>query len=231
MNTFSTHVRSKSIILLFISTLLLSNACTLFVRQPPPPPPPPNPPPVIESITADKTEIPLLTETQIVAKASDANGNTLMYQWSADGGIITGEGSSITWTAPATSDNYTIKVTVTDGKGGSATQSITIAAMDRPNHPPVISGLTIDGAPPLNENTAKGWVTKTINCNAGDPDGDQLSYSWIATGGHISGEGSTVSWTSPGVYGDYTVTVVVSDGRGGRAEGSVVFKVLCCGRG
>jgi len=223
---------AKLVMLLTITVLLLGSACTLLPTPPPPPPPPPPPnqPPVIESITAEK-EIPTLTETQVVCKASDADGNTLTYQWSADGGTITGEGSTITWAAPDTSDNYTIKVSVSDGKGDTVTKSITIGAVNKPNQPPVVSGFTIDGAPPVNENTVRQWVTKTIHCNAEDPDGDKLSYLWRATGGKITGEGSTVVWTSPGVNGDYTITVVVSDGRGGEAEGSITFKVLCCGRG
>jgi hypothetical protein len=227
-NILSTHNRARLVMLLATTALLLSSACT--PQPPPPPPPPPNQPPVIESMMAEK-EIPTLTETQIVCQASDADGDTLTYQWSADGGTITGEGSTITWTAPSTSGNYTITVTASDGQGGTVARSITIAAIDRPNHPPVVSGLTIDGAPPTKENTARQWVTKTIHCNAQDPDGDTLSYLWRATAGKITGEGSTVGWTSPGINGDYTVTVVVSDGRDGKAEGSVTFKVLCCGRG
>jgi hypothetical protein len=91
--------------------------------------------------------------------------------------------------------------------------------------------MTIDGAAPVAENAARQWTTKTVHCDVDDPDGDKLTYLWRATGGKITGEGSTVGWTSPGVSGDYTLTVVVSDGRGGNAEGSVVFKVLCCGKG
>jgi hypothetical protein len=212
--------------LLATSILLLGGACT----PPPPPPPPPNQPPVIDSLTAEK-EIPILTETQVVCQANDADGDNMTYKWSADGGTVTGEGSTITWTAPGTSDNYTITVTVSDGQGGTVAQSITITAVDKPNQPPVVTGLTIDGAPPLKENTSKAWVTKTIHCKAEDLDGDKLNYLWRATGGKITGEGSTIGWTSPGVNGDYTVTVVVSDGRDGRAETSITFKVLCCGRG
>jgi hypothetical protein len=218
--------------LLATTVLLLSSACTMFSQPtpPPPPPPPPNQLPVIGSLIAEK-EVPTLAETPVVCQASDADGDTLTYQWSADGGTITGEGSTIGWTAPATSGNYTIQVMVSDGQGGNVAQSITIAAIDKPNNPPVVTGLTIDGAPPLKENTARQWVTKTIQCKAEDPDGDTLSYLWRATGGKITGKGSTVGWTSPGVNGEYTVTVVVSDGRDGKAEGSVTFKVLCCGRG
>lgn len=230
LTVLSKHNRAGLVAVLAATALLLSSACTLSSPPAPPPTPPPNQPPVIESITAEK-EVPTLVQTQIVAKASDADGDTLTYQWSADGGTITGEGNTIAWTAPGNSDNYTIKVAVSDGKGGTAAQSVTIAVIDKPNQLPVITGLTIDGAPPAQENTVKQWITKTIYCNANDPDGDKLSYLWRTTGGKITGEGNTVGWTSPGINGEYTVTVVVSDGRGGKAEGSVVFKVLCCGRG
>jgi Bacterial Ig domain len=213
-----------------ISAIFLTSACT-SPPPPPPPPPPTNQLPVIDSLSSDKTEVPTSSEVQIVAQASDPDGDTLTYQWSTTGGIFSGEGSTIIWTAPAVSDNYTVTVTVSDDKGGTASKSMTIAAIYMPNHPPVVTGMTIDGAPPTNENPARQWVTKTIHCIASDPDGDQLSYMWRASGGKITGEGSTVGWTSPGINGEYTVTVIVSDGRDGRAEGSIVFKVLCCGRG
>jgi hypothetical protein len=231
LNILPWHNQSKLAILLVIAVLLLSSACNIFFpTPPPPPPPPPNQPPVINSLTAEK-EVTTLSESQIVCEANDTDGDTLTYQWSADGGTIKGEGSSVTWVAPDTAGNYTVKVAVSDGKGGEATDSTTIAVIERPNQPPTITGLAIDGSPPAEENRVRQWITKTIQCTAQDPDGDNLSYLWRATGGKITGEGNTVGWTSPGVNGNYTVTVVVTDGRGGKAEASIVFKVLCCGGG
>jgi len=155
----------------------------------------------------------------------------LTYQWSADGGTIKGEGSSITWVAPDTAGSYTIEVTIADGKGGTVSESTTIAVTDKPNQPPTITSLTRDGNPLEEENRVRQWTTVTLQCNAQDPDGDNLTYLWRATGGKVNGEGNTVGWTSPGINGDYTVTVVITDGRGGKAEASIVFKVLCCGGG
>lgn len=221
---------SRLVTLLLISTFLVISACTPS-SPPAPPPPPPNQIPVIESLTADKQEVATSTEAQIVATASDADGDILTYQWSADGGTISGDGTAVIWTAPAVPGNYTVKLTVSDGKGGIVAESTSITAIDIPNNPPVVTGMTIDGAAPVAENAARQWVTKTVHCNAEDPDGDQLTYLWRATGGKITGEGSTVGWTSPGVSGDYMLTVVVSDGRGGSSEGSITFKVLCCGKG
>ena len=232
LNISSIHNQLRLIILPIIAVLLLSTACTIFSPPPPPPPPPPpNQPPIINSLTAEK-EVATLTESRIICEATDADGDALSYQWSADGGTIRGEGNSITWAAPDTAGNYTIKVTVTDGKGGETNNnSTTIAVIEKPNQPPVITSLTRDGKLSDEENRIRQWVTVTIQCNAQDPDGDNLSYLWRATGGKITGEGNTVGWTSPGVNGDYTVTAVVTDGRGGSAEASMVFRVLCCGGG
>ena len=219
---------SSLFILLLVSALLLSGACS--PPPPPPPPPPPNQPPVINSLTAEK-EMLVLSESQIVCAANDPDSDNLTYQWSADGGTIRGAGSSINWTAPDTAGNYTIKATVTDSEGGTVSKSTTIAVIDKPNQPPVITGITKDGGPLSEENRIREWRTVTLQCNAEDPDGDELTYLWRATGGKINGEGNTVGWTSPGVPGDCTVTVVVTDGRGDKAEASVLFTVACCGGG
>jgi len=216
-------------IFLFASSLLLSGACS------PPPPPPPAPPlpnqaPVINSLTAEK-EVLVLSESQIVCAANDPDSDNLTYNWSADSGTIEDAGSSVTWIAPDTAGNYTIKVTVADDEGAAVSESANIAVIEKPNQPPVITGLTWDGRPPAEENRVREWRTVNIHCNAEDPDGDELVYLWRATRGKINGEGNTVGWTAPGVTGDYTVTVVVNDGRDGKTEESIVFKVVCCGGG
>jgi hypothetical protein len=115
--------------MLSIAALLLCSACTLLNSLPLL-----NRSPIINSLTAEK-EIRTSSETQIVCKANDPDGDNVTYQWSTEGGSITGEGSAVTWTAPAISDNYTIQVTASDGKGGIVTQSIEIAVIVK--HPSV----------------------------------------------------------------------------------------------
>ena len=68
----------------------------------------------------------------------------------------------------------------------------------------------------------------TLTCQASDPDGDQLTYSWTVDSGTISGSGSSVIWTADGVCcpGLWTVTVTVNDGKGGSAVDSVVVGVI-----
>lgn len=55
---------------------------------------------------------------------------------------------------------------------------------------------------------------------ATDADGDALTYTYLPTGGAITGTGQTVSWTAPSAGGAYSVAVTVSDGKGGQATGT-----------
>lgn len=220
----------KLAILLFIIVLLPGTACTLISPPPEPPPPeePQNQAPVVNSVTTEK-EITASSECLVSCRATDADGDALDYWWSADGGIIKGEGDSVTWIAPDIAGDYTVKVMVTDGNGGEAIDSVTIAVTSKPNHPPVIVGLTRDGNPAKEQERLRIWKYAIIECIAEDPDGDGLSFIWLATSGTVKGIGDKVQWIAPGRTGDYTVTVRVSDGRGGEAEASMEFKVLCCG--
>jgi outer membrane protein OmpA-like peptidoglycan-associated protein len=65
-----------------------------------------------------------------------------------------------------------------------------------------------------------------LRAKASDPDGDKLSYSWTATGGSVSGTGVTATFNATDVKaGSYTVTVAVTDGRGGKASCSMTVNV------
>lgn len=68
------------------------------------------------------------------ASASDPDGDSLTYQWSAPQGTFSNAtASSATWTAPDDAANVTVTVTVQDGRGGSAsaTLSIQVTRTDR----------------------------------------------------------------------------------------------------
>jgi hypothetical protein len=91
------------------------------------------------------------------------------------------------------------------------------------NQPPVITSLTAE------QKTVTRAMTTTIECIASDPDGDELSYTWSPSGGNITGKGSTVTWVAPNTYGTYTITVTVTDGRGGQAIQRIDdIEVTCC---
>jgi hypothetical protein len=87
------------------------------------------------------------------------------------------------------------------------------------NHRPVITRLTAEPEAVVPLGNCR------IVCNATDPDGDELNYGWSATGGGIVGEGAIVTWTAPDSEGDYSVTVMVTDGRGREAMQQVTMEV------
>ncbi len=89
------------------------------------------------------------------------------------------------------------------------------------NQLPVISSLSLTTQGEINPG-----ATAQLECDATDPDEDELSYTWSADGGTISGTGATVSWTAPDAPGTYTIDVEVGDGRDGIATGQLTITVL-----
>jgi len=60
--------------------------------------------------------------------ASDPDGDELVFEWVADGGGVAGEGAVVTWTA-SSGGEITVTVTVSDGRGSVATESIVFAVV------------------------------------------------------------------------------------------------------
>ena len=83
---------------------------------------------------------------------------------------------------------------------------------------PVISDLKAD------HQVAALGKTQVV-CTATEAGADNLTYNWGATGGTITGAGSTITWTAPEKSGDYMITVVASDGKGGAAKEHVIINV------
>jgi hypothetical protein len=66
----------------------------------------------------------------------------------------------------------------------------------------------------------------TFTVVAHDPNKKQLQFNWSSTGGTMSGNtGRVVSWDPPDAPGIYTVTVVIANGDGGVATGSLNMTV------
>ncbi|GIK62954.1 MAG: hypothetical protein BroJett018_07480 [Chloroflexota bacterium] len=115
-----------------------------------------------------------------------------------------------------------ITVSVSDGKGGSASTvfGVTVNAPPPQNRPPVIAAI---GA-----QTVKVGETITVNLNISDPDGDTLTYSATssdpAAASAAAGENNTVRVTGVAV-GKANVTVAVGDGRGGSTSTTFAVQV------
>ena len=217
--------RSLGTVLVVLAIVaMLGSACGPSEAPPSPPPPTPggNQPPVISSLTAAQMQIYPNGNTEIQCVASDADGDRIDFKWACTGGSFTGAGPTVTWKAPEHYGTFDISVTVEDGKGGMAQASVTLTV--GANQPPLISSLTGDPSGVLYGGTA------TITCIASDPDGDVVSYSWSASEGTISGVGEKITWKAPNKGGDFNITVLVSDGKGGETTGNVMLVVSAATR-
>lgn len=73
--------------------------------------------------------------------------------------------------------------------------------------------------------------TVSLVASAKDPDSDPLTYTWTATGGSFDDPTTaTPIWTAPASDGFQTLSVSVTDGKGGQAGISVQVKVASTGQ-
>ncbi|MBU4256128.1 MAG: PKD domain-containing protein, partial [Candidatus Thermoplasmatota archaeon] len=82
---------------------------------------------IVNSVTANPTTINPGGTAIITVDATDEDvGDTLTYHYDCTGGTISGTGSTVTWTAPDATGDYTITIYVNDGKVDSNSKSVTI---------------------------------------------------------------------------------------------------------
>ena len=101
------------------------------------------------------------------------------------------------------------------------------------NRPPAIDSFTSS----LTRIAICPWETPALPkpevelvVNATDPDADGLRYEYSTTEGTISGTGGLVLWDLRDVKpGPHEVRVTVSDGRGGKADGSLTVTTMYAG--
>lgn len=225
-----------------VCLLAILSAITLAPQSACAPPPPevkqPNQAPVIETIDYAKDAF-ANSDVQIVCTAKDAEGDNLTYKWTAEAGEIRGTGNRITWMPPGKMGTYPITLAVSDGKGGVATENISIRVLtnaDGTATPMVYLTLKLGTAEPviIDKQRVRIWMTTDILCT-GENGGGDLTYTWSATDGKLQGTGleagkaNKVRWIAPGVKSDATVSVTVKDSQGREAKGQVNFNVFCCG--
>ncbi len=189
--------------------------------------------PTISSLVASANWTLPAVSLNVTCNASDADGDKLSYEWSADGGDVSGTGSKVTWSAPQTVGTYNITVVVSDGHGGSVTRTLPISvALEQP---PIIEALRVTkdryGHCFLK---AYSWGYKVgqgkkydIECVVANTSGE-VSYEWSWEDGEVSGGGSMITWTAPNTSDEVTVTVTVSDSAGNRGAMNVILEVVSC---
>ncbi len=104
----------------------------VYVAPPPPPPPPPpaaapaNRPPTVRA-SCNPCTVEVGKTSTVSAVGQDPDGDALTYTWSAPAGSLTNRsGQQTPWTAPMVEGPVPVTVTVSDGKGGTASDVVTI---------------------------------------------------------------------------------------------------------
>ncbi len=178
-----------------------------------------NYPPRIKSLSPDSSNILTSNSINVYCTVEDKNNDTLSFIWSANQGIITGSGSQVRYTAPNIPGDFIIQCIIDNNHGGRDTAKITIKVSVFINQPPVINKIK---AVPRKINLNSQSV---LSCFASDADNDTLSYSWTSVSGIITGTGSSVSWNSPSISGNYYIACSVSDNHGGIVKDSIQVEV------
>ncbi|MFP2913750.1 Ig-like domain-containing protein, partial [Pyxidicoccus sp. 3LFB2] len=145
--------------------------------------------------------------TTVVASASDNDGDSLSYSWTANcqgtWANATSASASFTPTAlppagsPCASCALTVKVT--DGRGGQKTGTLAVCVGPKPSArfpPEVVESYQSSGSVPA----AGGTVTFRVK--AKDAQGSALSFAWAANVGTLGtathgAATSEVVWTAP----------------------------------
>lgn len=158
--------------------------------------------------------------TTLTARASDPNDDPLTYTWTVDGQEIPNDAPEFQFgTTGRTLGAHTVRVTVTDVDGMSASCEFTVTINRRPNTSPTCS-LS------LNPTEVYAGETVTATVTASDAENDPLTYSWTVDGQSVAGTGNSISVPTSGLAGGaHTVTATVRDDRDGVCTDTQNFSV------
>ncbi|MCC6746794.1 MAG: hypothetical protein IT371_03990 [Deltaproteobacteria bacterium] len=213
-------------------------AVLVVLQEKNPPAPFGNAVPLIDALVASAAGVAPGETVGLIVQAHDTDaGDSLSYAWTAGTGTFDNAASATpVWTAPPSDQTVTFAVTVSDGRGGSQTASLTVqvaaqfargAAQVNTefNNWPTVNALSANPG-----RVAPGQVT-AVTLAASDADGDALAFAW--SDGGCGGSFSSISVASPSytapasapASGRCSLQVTVTDGRGGSTTGTLVVPV------
>ncbi|HET9314021.1 MAG TPA: hypothetical protein VFQ51_00465 [Vicinamibacteria bacterium] len=172
--------------------------------------------PEIRNLTVSPAVIPLGGTAVVAVEASDPDGDPMFYRFEAGAGSITAD--------PAQPSRATyrndggvrgadqVRVTVTDSKNASTSGIASVTLQG--NRAPTMNLRTL-----VAERACHPGCSLTVLANGDDADGDALRYTWS---GCASGSEPTARCEITGP-GPHTASLLVEDGRGGVATGSITL--------
>jgi subtilisin-like proprotein convertase family protein len=208
-----------------------SDSVTITVLETPPGP---NQPPVANA--GPDQQVYESTQVQLDGSGShDPDSDPLTYLWTqTQGPTVTLSSTTAvnpTFTAPTVTSPTDLRFTLTvdDGRGGVDSDSVTITVLETPpgpNQPPVA-----DAGPNI---VVESGTTGVLDGSGSyDPDGDPLTYAWVALTniGLINLSDPTApapTFTAPVVSSDTTVTfqLTVDDGNGAQSSDTMFVTIV-----
>ncbi len=161
--------------------------------------------PQVDTLSASLTRVAVGQMTSVSASASDVDGDSLTYSWSAScPGAWTQASSPSARFTPSTlpvgaCNNCRLTVAVSDGRGGQTTGTVALCVSNLPAinqfNPVILSAFHTS-------DTAAAGQVLTFEVVANDPVGAALSFSWAAPVGVLgkpttASTSSRISWTAP----------------------------------
>lgn len=159
--------------------------------------------------------------------STDPDGDPLTYEWvflATPAGAAVSLANAATASPSFTPDRpgaYDLRLTVRDGRGGSAADDVRVLVDPPANRPPVITTSAVV--------EARAGEPYVYDVNATDPDGDVLAYTLplAPPGMTIDASTGVISWTPPAhSAGVRSARVQVDDGRGAVASQGFAIDLL-----
>ncbi len=179
------------------------------------------PPPVTYACVVSPTTVFPGDPITVTGTAANLNPKkTATYNWSADGGTISGTTSTATIdTKSATPGTYTAKGHVTEGNKPGQMADCTASYTVKQFEPPTVSCSA-------NPSTVAPGDSSTITASGMSPQNRPLTYSYSASAGTVSGNATTATLSTAGAApGSITVTCNVVDDKGQTASSTTTVTV------
>jgi hypothetical protein len=171
------------------------------------------------SVTVQGNNAPVITTAQaattineqqtvtLTVEGSDAEDDTLTYQWTINGEPQDNTGNTFDYSAPNVSVDTDVVLSVIASDGIASSESVEMTVSIIANKTPLISA---------EQSAVSVKVTQavTLNVTATDPENDALTYHWMMDGTAIENNSASYSFSAPTVSQDTDVTfsVTASDG-------------------